>query len=601
MGYGVYDEQIVAVPDEKSKIMFRKYSDSTVYVLFETDRVYLPEKQYTHPKRRMIGMLVDPSDRTRMYPNKSYYKLFPHVPPLELPEPKQSDTLKVGANIAINKIFVESGVDKILKMIFGPKSALIEDLVSYQIINGSNVYQHFDKYAFNHPLRSKGKFGCSDSAISRFLREITPDQIKAFTEAWNADRDHNQCIFISYDSTNKNIDAGDVNLGAYGHPKVDIGSPVLNVAVGFDQTNRDPLFLYSYRGDLPDVREMPNAVNLAYDLGYRNIGFILDRGYFSYANIDLLDERTFHFLIMVKGCKALVSALVDEKRNTFEFDSSKLVTGTQLYAITVKRKLYLEDSKERYFHLCFSPEKQAAEHRELLNSLAEMEAEMRKHEGKEYVVPESYTTYFNCVYRNDDDKQIFEFAVRKHDVITTELKRCGYFCLISSNRMTAEDAYLLYSGRDSTEKLFRADKSFLGADRMRVHCDDAVKTKIFLEFICLIVRNRLFNLLKDEMLRTNTRHNFMTVQAAIKLMEVIEITRYRPNGSYRQSTALSKSHKIVYRGLGLSEDDIRANIIQLAKGMDAPDATAKGMDAPDATAKGMDAPDATAKGGHGCA
>ena len=39
--------------------------------------------------------------------------------------------------------------------------------------------------------------------------------------------------------------------------------------------------------------------------GYRNIGFILDRGYFSEADIHYMDNHSYGFVIMVKGmaCK----------------------------------------------------------------------------------------------------------------------------------------------------------------------------------------------------------------------------------------------------------------------------------------------------------
>ena len=35
--------------------------------------------------------------------------------------------------------------------------------------------------------------------------------------------------------------------------------------------------------------------------GYRNVGFILDRGYFSKGNIKYLDDCGYNFVLMVKG------------------------------------------------------------------------------------------------------------------------------------------------------------------------------------------------------------------------------------------------------------------------------------------------------------
>ena len=48
----------------------------------------------------------------------------------------------------------------------------------------------------------------------------------------------------------------------------------------------------------------------------------------------------------------------------------------------------------------------------------------------------------------------------KEDVIREELQLCGYFCIITSEKMTAAQVLIHYKGRDISEKLFSADKSY---------------------------------------------------------------------------------------------------------------------------------------------
>ena len=74
---------------------------------------------------------------------------------------------------------------------------------------------------------------------------------------------------------------------------------------------------------------------------------------------------------------------------------------------------------------------------------------------------------------------------------------CGYFCIITSEKMTASQALVQYKGRDISEKLFRSDKTFIGSRSERVQSSQSMSSKIFIEFIALIVRNRIYNLLKD--------------------------------------------------------------------------------------------------------
>ena len=69
------------------------------------------------------------------------------------------------------------------------------------------------------------------------------------------------------------------------------------------------------------------------------------------------------------------------------------------------------------------------------------------------------------------------------DVIERENELSGYFCIITSEKMTAKDAIKLYKSRDASEKLFRGDKSYLGDKSLRIYGDSSADSKIFIEFI----------------------------------------------------------------------------------------------------------------------
>ena len=53
-----------------------------------------------------------------------------------------------------------------------------------------------------------------------------------------------------------------------------------------------------------------------------------------------------------------------------------------------------------------------------------------------------------------------KFAREKSEVVERELELCGYFCIVTSEEMTAREALTLYKSRDDSEKLFRGDKSY---------------------------------------------------------------------------------------------------------------------------------------------
>lgn len=240
---------------------------------------------------------------------------------------------------------------------FGEKSGIMLDFAQYMVIAEENAAQHFPAFARNHILFNEDMRVYSDSTLSRTFAEVTKDQIIDFLDSWNEKQDHESRIYVSYDSTNKNTQAGDIDFAEFGHAKDDPKTPIVNIGVGYDTNNRVPLFYETYPGSIPDVNQLKHMIEKAENYHYKNIGIILDRGYFSKSNIEYMDEKGYQFLMMVKGCKPLVSELIKDNYGTFEDNRKYIIGDTGLHGITIQRHLYEGDQKMRYFHLVFSPEK----------------------------------------------------------------------------------------------------------------------------------------------------------------------------------------------------------------------------------------------------
>ena len=158
----------------------------------------------------------------------------------------------------------------------------------------------------------------------------------------------------------------------------------------------------------------------------------------------------------------------------------------------------------------------------------------------------------------------FTGADEKTEVIERALKLCGYFCIITSERMSASEALVLYKGRDISEKLFRADKRFIGARCERIQSSQSMSSKLFIEFIALIVSNRIYNLLKEQMLRMiTTHHKYLTVPAAIRELEKIEMVRRTHDSGYLLDHAVTRTQKIILNSLGLNEEDVRTSAVEI--------------------------------------
>ena len=556
----MYLNTTVKIPEVKGKIIL-KNKNGTTYVQYQYGSEYKKDKQYAVPLRAIVGKKSE-TDPTLMFPNEKFQVYFPDVMiPEELPFAYRSCCLKIGSCVIIRKVLEEYGLPPMLKKRFGDDTGLILDLVAYLIIEEENAGQYYPDFAFNHLLFTEKMKIYSDSKVSRLLGSITKDQCIGFLDDWNKNRDHKSRIYVSYDSTNKNCDAGDIDIVEYGKAKDDKGLPVFNLSIAMDKTNRVPLFYEEYPGSITDVSQFTFMVDKVIEYGYRKIGFILDRGYFSKSNIQYIDENDYTFIIMCKGCKALVSSMVLENQGTFETKRESVIRSYKVYGTTVKARLYEDDTKERYFHIYYNPSKQAGEWEHLEQRIEKLRQFLDKRIGKEESFGKVYQDLFHLHYNKQG---IFVGADERTDVIEAQLRLCGYFCIITSEKMTASQALIQYKGRDISEKLFRTDKSFIGSKSERVQSSRSMSSKIFIEFVALIVRNRIYNLLKDQMLRIEARQKYMTVPAAIRELEKIEMVR-RSGGSYKLDHAITKTQKTILSSFGLDEATVRRSAEEIGR------------------------------------
>ncbi len=567
---------MVRIPDVRGKITYRSKGKST-YVEYEHGRTYDKDRKFTIVNRKTIGK-QSAADPMMMQPNENYLRFFPDIP---LPETKKkterSCGLRVGTWIVLQKIIRDYKLAELLgRYIPGNDVGLFLDLAAYSIIEEDNRAQHYPAYAYHHPLFTEGMRIYSDSKISDFLRNMDEKASVAFQDDWNAERNHREKIYISYDSTNKKCQAGDLRIVEKGHSKEGVETEIFNYAIAFDTKNREPLFYEIYPGSINDMSQLECMVDKATGYGYKKIGFVLDRGYFSKDNIDYIEGNGYSFVMMLKGKKDLVREWVLENKGSFEAKRAHNIPAYGVYGKTIEKKLFTTDAKPRYIHLYHSIGLEADERADVEKKINQLTSFLKSHINEYKEFRPGMEEYFILHYeekpekkkeketgkvregekKTDNNRPVAKklvFFEEKAPVIELELNLCGYFVLVTSDKMTAKEALELYKGRDPSEKLFLSDKTFLGDHCVRVGSDESAVSKIFIEFVALIIRNRMYNYLKDEMKKLDKKPNYMSVPAAIRELDKIEMSR-KLDGVYRLDHAVSATQKAILKAFGLTED-----------------------------------------------
>lgn len=527
------------------------------YIYYVTGKIYNKKTKFADDKKRIcIGRMI--GDSNNFMPNDNYFTIFGNNTSFELVERNEhSDTVKIGAFILVRKILQDLELYQLINDVHGDDSGIIIDMIAYAIVNGTLEFQHFKNFMYNH-------YGLcddirEDTYISRLMKYgIADKDVRTLMESWNSIQNRNDArVYISYDSTNMNCYGKGITLVEYGHPKVDIGLPQINLSYAIDQSRSLPLFYELYPGSITDMAQFKYMVDKVEEYGYDNIGFILDRGYYSRMNIDYISK--YGYIIMIKNNNECIRRCIDKHMLKLK-DLDGYIKEQSLASATEKERLFA-NSEEVYIHIYYDDERAAAERKHYELSVIREEEELQK------LVDEKIATSERCehykdkfIFKYDSNHYLMGFE-RNNKVINDAKAHLGFFAIASNTESDARRAIEIYRERDEVEKMFMALKSGMDMDHFSVQSDQSLKSKVYIAFLASIVRSNISHRLKEY--RKTNRKDY-TVPAAMYELDNIEVTR-NSKGQYLWKYALTAKQKNILKVFDIDEGYIDEQLKELNK------------------------------------
>ena len=527
-----------------------------------------------HPdhEKILIGKVVDPfnwKEDRRMYPNDRYFSYFNKER-----EDAESFTLlnslNIGVYAVVKKLAEESGVIKILSKIFNKADTnLILDLALYILADENAEFQHFSDWARGNAIFSD--IIRSSSYISEFLQKIEFAKIETFRYDWAEHSIGRGKIFLSYDSTNVNSQAEDAQLVQHGHAKDNNKLPQVNTDYVITQEDGTPVTFMNFPGSVGDVVEAPRMIEFLQEVSKNDtslkldITVVVDRAYPSEENIKKMDDANVGFLcILPENAKDKIEERMISTHSKKVKSIVNYVKASDQYAKTFDAEWL---GRTRYFHIIWDADLEETHRLQLIKKIDEQEQELKsiviKHTRltqKEY---DNYSQYLVL----DTDKYVQEkpgrgksknlYAVKpviskKVPEIDKALSECGFFVIVTSQKMEAVEALNAYTKRDGIEKMFRALKSNMGMDKIGVHSDESIRSKTMIWFISSIFYSMLFN--KVEPLRRENRTDF-TIPSIIRKLNNIRVDKKNTN-YYVRSDVFDKQQNQILEALKISLKEI---------------------------------------------
>jgi transposase len=284
-------------------------------------------------------------------------------------------------------------------------------------------------------------------------------------------------------------------------------------------------------------------------LGYEKIKVVLDRGFYSAANIHDLYKHHIKFLIAAKISLKLVQRHLDKVRDKMR-NWAHYSQSYQLYVYCmpvtwdyVQKRPYKGDTlraKRRiYLHLYFCPERALEEEKSFNNRLAAWQAELES--GNRHPDHEKHYAKFFEVKTTP----VRGTRVMAKEAALQEAKRnYGYFALLSNEVKDPVNALEIYRNKDLVEKGFNNLKERLNLRRMAVSSELSLDGKLFVQFIALIYLSYITR--KMQQTQLFKKH---TLQAVLDEFDVIEC--FEVPGHKLQVGEITKRQAQLYNKLGI--------------------------------------------------
>lgn len=522
---------------------------SGITYVYESTSYWDKEKKQARSHRKLIGRLdpatgkVVPTDgRGHKRGQKNIDKSAPKRGPVPI---SHTERLFYGATYLLDQIGEETGVTADLKTCFPTTYKQIQSIAYYLILEDDNPLFRFWKWAklHRHPYGEN----IPSQRSTEIFQSITEEEKMHFFRIQGKRRAEKE--FWAYDTTSVSSYSETLRQVKYGKNKDNERLPQFNLALLFGEESGLPFYYRKIAGNIPDVKTINELVRELDVLGYGKIKLVMDRGFFSTANINALYKEHYKFLIGTSTSLSFARSFIDEigdSKDSYEhYDSNyELYIFTKTIAWDYEQERpyksdIMKGERRMYLHLYYNAEKQSNDALIFNKKMDSWKQELLSNKR----VPEHEKDYKKYFFIRETPKRGISLTYNQ-EAINKARKRYGFFVLISNEVKDPVTALKLYRTRDVVEKAFGNLKDRLNFRRSLTSSESSLEGKLFVEFVGLIY----LSYIKKKMDEAGLFSKY-TMHELLDELDVIECFT-EPGKAPIQGEVLKKQEQI-YRDLGI--------------------------------------------------
>jgi len=533
-------------------IVFQRNKKTGVTYAYENEPYWDKEKQQSRAKRKPIGR-VDP-DTGEIVPTREYKKKHKAEDVIVTkPGPVPMTVMRrsfFGATYLFDQIGELTGVEADLKACFPSSYKKILSLAYYLILEENNALSRFSHWQRLH-IHPFGE-DIPSQRSSELFQSIEEDERMAFFTRQGKRRIEKE--YWAFDITTISSYSEVLKQVKNGMNK-EHDRPQINLALLFGEKSCLPFYYRKLPGNITDVKTLKQLIQEFDIMGYKKVNVILDRGFYSKANIDALYQNHQKFVIGVRLSFKYVKVVLDEERENLKRWSN---LQTQFGAYGICRMIewdyeqarpykgdVIREKRRAYLLLFYNPEKAARDQVELNDYLTSLYNDLINNDLKDYRAKD-YEKYFIVTQTPKRGRKV----TPREDVMHDQIKNHGYFALLSNEIKDPYEALSIYRSKEIVEKAFGNLKERLNFRRMQVSSELSLNGKLFVEFIALIYLSYVKKGMQDAKL-----FDKWTLQGLLDELDTIEL--FEAPGHGRLLGEITEKQGNLYRALGVTPPSLQ--------------------------------------------
>lgn len=488
--------------DDRNRLIRHKNKKTGVTYLYWGHSTYVPGKKYPQVKKKCIGKI---DSKGEFEPNKTFLSLSSHEqlktglvdePYLSAYSRGDVETYECkmyGFVALLETAAKKTGLWQSLKKVF-PNNwqsmlTIVEAMMSYP---DRALYRpkHFNDVCWHTLVDTLTEY-----AINQALEAVDPSSMQRFfgdferrMKASRKGADSlGEMLVCALDTTSISTYSAMLEAAKYGKNKEGDAMAQINLLMICDNQSGIPLYYRSLPGNYSDKGVLDTTIKQLRSAEFRKgTLLVMDRGFYSQANVVKLLKGNFRFLIGLPLSAGIYKDAIREASEVI-LDTENFCrpvgmhTWSKVISIEASRRGRGDNSHELSMYLFLNPSKQAEEQHKLSlrfsNGKTALEADPSL-----YAKGNFYGRFY--VLEQDDRGEVIAVHHNKQTQ-RAKMAECGFFGYLGPVGLSFERVLEITRNRDYIEKDYEAYKSRMR--RPRHSLEEHLEGKIFLVYLSTIL------------------------------------------------------------------------------------------------------------------